>query len=92
MWMNYKLNQKSKQGKYMVTKYKHDTKWNMIFIRFLELSRDHHTNNRTPQAMYLLKKKKQVEDILDRRLKTLETMDTMLLKIEASQNDLQVMK
>jgi hypothetical protein len=38
----------------------------------------------------MLRKKKQVEEILDRRLKTLETMETMLLKIEASQNDLQV--
>lgn len=58
--------------------------------RFLELSKEHHKNNRKPQAVYMLRKKKQVEDILDRRLKTLETMETMLLKIEASQNDLQV--
>lgn len=59
---------------------------------FLELSKEHHKNNRKPQAVYMLRKKKQVEDILDRRLKTLETMETMLLKIEASQNDLQVVQ
>jgi hypothetical protein len=40
----------------------------------------------------MLKKKKQIVDILDRRLKTLETMETILLKIEASQNDIQVIQ
>jgi hypothetical protein len=40
----------------------------------------------------MLKKKNQVVDILDRRLKTLETMETILLKIEASQNDIQVVQ
>lgn len=40
----------------------------------------------------MLKKKKQIGDIIDRRLKTLETMETILLKIEASQNDIQVVK
>lgn len=37
----------------------------------------------------MLKKKKQVDHVLEGRLKTLETMETILLKIEASQNDLQ---
>lgn len=64
------------------------TKYN----RFLKLSREHHENKRKPQAIYMLKKKKQIEDILDRRLKTLETMETMLLKIEASQNDIQIVE
>lgn len=40
----------------------------------------------------MLRKKKQIEEILDRRFKTLETMETILLKIETSQNDLQVVE
>lgn len=38
----------------------------------------------------MLKKKNEVQRIIDRRLKTLESLETILLKIEASQNDLQV--
>ncbi|KAI8067342.1 hypothetical protein BDF21DRAFT_345538 [Thamnidium elegans] len=59
---------------------------------FLLLSRQHFKNSRKPQAAYMLKKKKQIDGILDGRLKTLETMETILLKIEASQNDLQVVR
>ncbi|KAI8997599.1 Snf7-domain-containing protein [Pilobolus umbonatus] len=60
--------------------------------KFMKLSREHHANKRKPQAIYTLKKKKQIEEILDRRLKSLETMETILLKIEASQNDIQVVQ
>ncbi|KAI9365277.1 hypothetical protein BD770DRAFT_313281 [Pilaira anomala] len=59
---------------------------------FLLSSREHFKNNHKPQAAYMLKKKKQVDHVLEGRLKTLETMETILLKIEASQNDLQASK
>lgn len=60
--------------------------------RFLKLTREYSEKNQKPQAVYMLRKKKQIEEILDRRLKTLETMETILLKIETSQNDLQVVE
>ncbi|GAA5803305.1 hypothetical protein HPULCUR_008784 [Helicostylum pulchrum] len=59
---------------------------------FLLLARQHFKNGRKPQAAYMLKKKKKIDGILEGRLKTLETMETILLKIEASQNDLQVVQ
>ncbi|KAL7320645.1 hypothetical protein PS15m_000511 [Mucor circinelloides] len=59
---------------------------------FLKLTREYREKNQKPQAVYMLRKKKQIEEILDRRFKTLETMETILLKIETSQNDLQVVE
>jgi hypothetical protein len=58
--------------------------------RFLEISRKHYKQNHKPQAAYMLKKKKQVESILEKKLTTLETIETILLKLETSQNDIQV--
>lgn len=60
--------------------------------RFLRLTREYNEKNQKPQAVYMLRKRKQVEEILDRRFKTLETMETILLKIETSQNDLQAVE
>lgn len=59
---------------------------------FLTSAKEHLKNKQKPQAVYMYKKNKKMEDILNNRLKTLETMETILLKIEASQNDLQVTK
>ncbi|KAI9305849.1 Snf7-domain-containing protein [Cunninghamella echinulata] len=52
----------------------------------------HSTKKQKTQALYLLKRKKQLEQILDRRLKSLDTIETILLKIDSSHNDLQVMQ
>ncbi|KAI9321073.1 Snf7-domain-containing protein [Dichotomocladium elegans] len=56
------------------------------------LAKQHYAEKRKPQALYAFRRKKHMMDILDRRLKSLETMETMLLRIEASQNDLQVVQ
>ncbi|KAI8066201.1 Snf7-domain-containing protein [Gilbertella persicaria] len=55
---------------------------------FLQVAQQHYTFHRKPQAMFMLRKKKQIEHLLEQRYKTLDTMETVLLKIEASQNDL----
>lgn len=39
-----------------------------------------------------MKRKKNLQEILEKRLKSMETMDTVLIKIESSQDDLQVYK
>ncbi|ORZ09787.1 hypothetical protein BCR42DRAFT_334349 [Absidia repens] len=45
-----------------------------------------------PQALYAVKRKLQLEQILNRRLQSLETMETLLLKIDASHNDIQIIQ
>ncbi|KAI8347646.1 Snf7-domain-containing protein [Blakeslea trispora] len=46
----------------------------------------------TAKALYCLKRKKNLQQILERRLKSMETMDTILMKIESSQDDLQIVQ
>ena len=58
----------------------------------MKFTLEYNKKNQKPQAIYMLRKKKQVEEILERRFKTLETMETILLRIETSQNDLQVVE
>lgn len=58
----------------------------------MKSTREYNEKNQKPQAVYMLRKKKQIDEILERRFKTLETMETILLKIETSQNDLQVVE
>ncbi|KAI8369076.1 Snf7-domain-containing protein [Blakeslea trispora] len=55
-------------------------------------AKENYKFNRKPQAIYRLKKKKQIEEVLEQRYRTLDTMETVLLKIEAAQNDLQVIQ
>lgn len=43
-----------------------------------------------PQALYKLKQRKRIEAVLEKRLHYLDAMDTILFKIESSQNDAQV--
>lgn len=45
-----------------------------------------------PKALYCLKRKKSLQEVLEKRLKSMETMETILLKIESSKDDLQVNK
>lgn len=54
------------------------------------MAHEHYRAKRKAQALYAHKRKKHIMEILDRRLRSLETMEMMLLKIETSQNDLQV--
>ncbi|KAI7897525.1 Snf7-domain-containing protein [Cokeromyces recurvatus] len=44
------------------------------------------------KAFYCLKRKKNLQEVLERRLKSMETMDTILMKIESSQDDIQVIQ
>lgn len=46
----------------------------------------------TAKALYCIKRKKSLQEILEKRLRSMETMDTVLMKIESSQDDLQVMQ
>ncbi|KAI7897422.1 Snf7-domain-containing protein [Mucor mucedo] len=46
----------------------------------------------TAKALYCLKRKKNLQQILERRLQSLETMDNILLKIQTSKDDLQVVQ
>ncbi|KAI8367230.1 Snf7-domain-containing protein [Choanephora cucurbitarum] len=55
-------------------------------------AKEHYTFNKKAQAVYRLKKMKKLEGVLEERYKTLDTMETVLLKIEAAQNDLQVIQ
>jgi len=50
---------------------------------------DEKKRGHTAKAMYCMKRKKSLEEILEKRLKSMETMDTVLMKIESSQDDLQ---
>ncbi|KAI8890012.1 hypothetical protein K501DRAFT_237672 [Backusella circina FSU 941] len=59
---------------------------------FLEMARTHYKQQHKPQAAYMLKKRKQIESILEQKLKTVETIETILLKLETSQNDIQVVQ
>ncbi|KAI8143088.1 Snf7-domain-containing protein [Fennellomyces sp. T-0311] len=59
---------------------------------YTQSAKEHYGEGRKAQALYAFKKKKHLLEILDRRLKSLETMETLLMKIEASQNDLQVIQ
>ncbi|KAI7884696.1 hypothetical protein K492DRAFT_214110 [Lichtheimia hyalospora FSU 10163] len=56
------------------------------------MAHEHYRAKRKAQALYAHKRKKHIMEILDRRLRSLETMEMMLLKIETSQNDLQVVR
>lgn len=51
---------------------------------------DENKRGHISKALYCLKRKKNLQEVLERRLKSMETMDTVLLKIESSQDDLQV--
>ncbi|KAI7863089.1 Snf7-domain-containing protein, partial [Spinellus fusiger] len=44
------------------------------------------------RALYCLRIKRDTEQVLEKRLYSLETMETMLMKIEASQNDVQIVR
>ncbi|GAA5805255.1 Snf7-domain-containing protein [Helicostylum pulchrum] len=46
----------------------------------------------TAKALYCLKRKKNLQHILERRLKSVETMDNILLKIQTSKDDIQVVQ
>ncbi|KAI8062606.1 Snf7-domain-containing protein [Gongronella butleri] len=59
---------------------------------FIQTSLDHVVKKQKLQALYALKRKKQLEKILDRRLSSLETIETLLLKIDTSHNDVQIMR
>ncbi|KAI8975343.1 hypothetical protein BDF20DRAFT_878067 [Mycotypha africana] len=56
----------------------------------LNLSREQLRNKHKSQAVYFLRKKQKVERLLEKNLKVLETMETVLLRIETAQNDLQI--
>ncbi|KAI8638209.1 Snf7-domain-containing protein [Parasitella parasitica] len=49
-------------------------------------------NGHTAKAMYCLKRKKNLQDILKKRLRSMETMDNVLIKIESAQDDFQVVQ
>ncbi|KAI8886930.1 hypothetical protein K501DRAFT_176641 [Backusella circina FSU 941] len=55
-------------------------------------SREEKSKGRIPKALYCLKKKRTLQDILQKRLHSMETMDTILMKMEASQDDKQVVE
>ncbi|KAI9031845.1 Snf7-domain-containing protein [Phycomyces nitens] len=55
-------------------------------------AKDFYVKKQKTRALYCLKRKKHLDEILERRLTSLETMETMLMKIEASHNDLQIVK
>ena len=46
----------------------------------------------TAKALYCLKRKKNLIEVLEKRLKSMETMDTILMKIETSKDDIQVVQ
>ncbi|KAI8338000.1 hypothetical protein BC941DRAFT_351604 [Chlamydoabsidia padenii] len=58
----------------------------------IKQSLDHSNKQQKPQALYALKRKHQLEQVLNRRLKSLETMETLLLKIDASHSDIQIIQ
>ncbi|KAH8548652.1 Snf7-domain-containing protein [Umbelopsis sp. PMI_123] len=45
-----------------------------------------------PQALYKLKQRKRIETVLEKRLHYLDAMDTILFRIESSQNDAQIVQ
>ncbi|CAO3692824.1 unnamed protein product [Rhizopus stolonifer] len=51
-----------------------------------------HKEGHAAKARYYLKRKKNLEQVLEKRLKSMETMDTVLIKIETSHDDIQVVQ
>lgn len=64
--------------------------FNNFFYRLGKQAIEEKKNGRTAKALYCLKRKKSLQEILEKRLQSMETMDTVLMKIESSQDDLQV--
>lgn len=64
----------------------------LLFHRLGRQALDEKKCGHTAKALYCMKRKKSLQDILEKRLKSMETMDTVLIKIESSQDDLQVYK
>lgn len=61
-----------------------------LFCRLGRQALDEKKRGHTAKALYCMKRKKSLQEILEKRLKSMETMDTVLMKIESSQDDLQV--
>ncbi|ORX59567.1 hypothetical protein DM01DRAFT_1333033 [Hesseltinella vesiculosa] len=68
------------------------TELQMKMDEYIRLSLDHASKKQKLQALYALKRKKQLGLVLDRRLASLETIETLLLKIDTFQNDVQIMQ
>ncbi|KAI8098784.1 Snf7-domain-containing protein [Halteromyces radiatus] len=55
-------------------------------------AQEHHQKKQKPQTLYSLRRRKHVTEVLDKRLKSLETMEGMLLKMESAQDDMQIIQ
>jgi hypothetical protein len=62
----------------------------LLTHRLTIATKEYLAKKQKPQALYKLKQKKRVETVLEKRLHYLDAMDTILFKIENSQNDVQV--
>ncbi|KAI9275975.1 hypothetical protein BY458DRAFT_434205 [Sporodiniella umbellata] len=59
---------------------------------FAQLSIKEHTSGHLARARYYLRRKKNLDQVLEKRLRSMETMDTILIKIETSHDDIQVVQ
>ncbi|KAI8068491.1 Snf7-domain-containing protein [Gongronella butleri] len=52
----------------------------------------HNENKHRPQALSALRRRKQIMDLLGKRLGTLETVENLLLKMESAKDDVQILQ
>lgn len=59
---------------------------------FERLSVEEHKKGHKAKSLYYIRKRKGFQQILEKRIKSMETMDNILMKIETSHDDLQVVQ
>ncbi|ORZ13704.1 Snf7-domain-containing protein [Absidia repens] len=55
-------------------------------------AQEYHNKKQKPQTLYALRRKKHIMEVLDKRLKSLDTIETILLKMETAQDDMQIIQ
>ncbi|PHZ14555.1 uncharacterized protein RHIMIDRAFT_235328 [Rhizopus microsporus ATCC 52813] len=59
---------------------------------FERLSVEEHKKGHKAKSLYYIRKRKGFQQVLEKRIKSMETMDNILMKIETSHDDLQVVQ
>ncbi|CAO3597589.1 unnamed protein product [Absidia cylindrospora] len=60
--------------------------------RLTASAQEYHNKKQKPQTLYALRRKKHIMEVLDKRLRSLDTIETILLKMESAQDDMQIIQ
>ncbi|CAO3607728.1 unnamed protein product [Cunninghamella blakesleeana] len=55
-------------------------------------AKEYHNKKQQPQTLYALRRRKTVIKVLEKKLLSMETMETMLLKMESAKDDMQIVQ